>query len=152
MIDIEEYKHGKCELFAFVLHKMFGYPIRFYIDPEGDIELLDESVPVLIHACNILNENTLIDVDGKIDVENILNEFDYFYVDVVDVKSLESAKEVLKAICLPYRMGMDEERCITEHVRDNIEQKNLLTQKKKDFLVSVKKVLQLTIKYNINGN
>jgi hypothetical protein len=120
MFNTYDYKHGKCELFAIVLNKYLGYPIRFYIDPEGDIESFDEPMPVLIHACNILNNNTLIDVEGKIKTENILDEFDYYDIDIIDVNSKEEAINVLKDINLPYRMNKDEENFITEHIKNNL--------------------------------
>lgn len=116
MYQISEYKHGRCELFAIALHKMFGYPIRFYIDPE-DLEM---SMPVLIHACNVLDNNTLIDIDGKTNVENILDEFDYNELDIVNINSEEEAREVLNEIGLPYRLSQDEENFIIEYVKNNI--------------------------------
>ena len=87
----------------------------------GDIELFDEPMPVLIHACCIFNSSVLIDVDGKINNNKILNDYDYFEIDIVDVHSINEAIDVLRSINLPYRITLEEKKNIIEYIKNNQE-------------------------------
>lgn len=72
-LDIVQYLHGDCHLFAYALNVVFDYPIELCIDSE-DMETQSE---VLVHAyCKL--DNKFIDVRGiSNDIEHLLSEFDY---------------------------------------------------------------------------
>lgn len=72
-LDIEQYLHGDCHLFAYALNVIFDYPIELCIDSE-DMETQSE---VLVHAYCKFN-NKFIDIRGiSNDIEHLLSEFDY---------------------------------------------------------------------------
>lgn len=72
-LEIEQYLHGDCHLFAYALSVVFDYPIELCIDSE-DMETQSE---VLIHAYCKFN-NTFIDIRGQsTSIEHLLSEFDY---------------------------------------------------------------------------
>lgn len=71
-IDIEYYKHGQCELFAYALHKILNYDMYFFVDNEAEFD--DEYELALIHAyCRDKNGN-YFDANGLVTLDDIENE------------------------------------------------------------------------------
>lgn len=87
-MDLDNYLHGECHIFAWALHLEFGYPMRFAFD-YYDLEIEGE---VLIHTFCINCEDA-IDARGRVDINEVLYDFNYneeYFEDVTEdrLKSL----------------------------------------------------------------
>lgn len=79
-MDLENYLHGDCHIFAQALHEVFGYRIQVAMD-ECDLELEE---PVLIHAY-CYKGNAIIDARGVSEKSEALEPFDYTFADIQDI-------------------------------------------------------------------
>lgn len=78
--DIYQYEHGKCELAAYALHLVLGYDMYFYIDEEAEIETEEGEYVydnVLIHAYCKDKNNTMYDITGIIDYNDLEDHADW---------------------------------------------------------------------------
>ena len=84
-MNLENYLHGECHLFALALHQVFGYEMVFVFD-EMDSEVETE---VLIHAyCK--NGEHCVDARGVFEEKNALDDYDYNLPYQVDVSKKEA--------------------------------------------------------------
>jgi hypothetical protein len=75
-LDIEYYKHGQCELFAFALHKTLGYDMYFFIDNNAEFET-DEGFDygdALVHAYCKDGKGNYFDASGLVTSNDIEND------------------------------------------------------------------------------
>lgn len=110
-MNIEQYLHGDCHIFAMALHLEFGYQIQLAIDKFD----LDTESEVLIHAYCVHQEKA-IHASGKVDLEKILDDYDYndeYFVNV--------SKEVLENLVNTGFLHAPTEKQI-ENIREYIRQ------------------------------
>lgn len=112
-MEIEQYMHGDCHIFALGLQEEFGYKIQFALDYDEDL-----GKEVLIHAYCVDGEDK-IDIEGRGKLEQVLESFDYnepYYRDV----SKKEVKKLIEAgfIHEPYK-GQEKE--VQGYIRKNRE-------------------------------
>ncbi len=78
--EIHTYEHGRCELFAYVLHKVMGYELYFHVDDEAEIETeegYNTTTTALVHAyCKDVDGN-LYDATGRIEYSELEEHSDW---------------------------------------------------------------------------
>lgn len=122
-IDIEDYLHGSCHLFALALHEELGYEMEFMWDMERWFS--DETTgQALVHAYCILPKGKpfkgkYVDASGAVSKHFIESEYDYNILQY-ETYSKEKLEHDMKTKFL-HKPEKHEIKKLREYIRKNIE-------------------------------
>lgn len=118
--SLMNYLHGRCHIFAQVLHEEFGYKMEYLWDNDFWFEDDDFPSTVLVHAYCVIDESKKIYVDARGFVSKELIEYEFecnahFYKEC----SYEELKNLYKNNLLE-KATVNELCSIREYIRSNI--------------------------------
>lgn len=76
MFAIEDYLHGRCHLFAYVLGEITQSTIELAWDKEHINQIDGQKIPALIHAY-IVEGNSIVDAAGRRTKKRMLENFEF---------------------------------------------------------------------------
>jgi hypothetical protein len=96
-LGLDDFEHGRCELFALALHEELGYDIKFFVDEEAEIETEDGVIYdiALIHAYTEDENGVMFDATGKIKEDDLEDHADFItYPNTLDVEKSDYSEFV----------------------------------------------------------
>ena len=96
-INIAEYLHGRCHIFALALHTALGYPMEFLWDLAATDDETWEDREALVHAFCKRPDGAMVHVTGTFTQAELEEDFAQFGVQEPDLRR-ESADDVQRQI------------------------------------------------------
>ena len=90
-IDVDQYQHGSCEVFALAMHMELGYDMYFLLDEQAFFEDDGDGFygEALVHAYCGNKSGRMFDVTGEIDEDYLFKEFEVNEPKIIQVSDID---------------------------------------------------------------